>query len=191
MTYSIVKKQLRVVKKRKHQNKSKRSSALTPQLNRRGVSVSTNVTTIYWDEDDDNDDDHHDEKYNSIIRLQIDDDEGNDSITEGIDRRHSVQISNSCNNNNSSSCRNSRRYKRRNFKTSNMLLKDVREIFKQHNIYPQQSYDNYPQQHSSATSNNTNKTGKAKHQLLTKQLIATDSLKETMRLIKDLKLVNT
>ena len=190
MTYSIIKKQLRVVKKRKHQNKSKRTSALTtPQLNR-GVSVSTNVTTTYWDEDYDNDDDH-DDRYNSGVRLRIDD-EGNDSITEGRDRSHSVQISNSCNNNNSSNNRrSSRRYKRRNFKTSNMLLKDVREIFKQHNIYPQQSHDNYPQQQSSATSNITKKTGKAKHQLLTKQLIATDSLKETMRLIKDLKLVNT
>ena len=189
MTYSIIKKQLRVVKKRKHQDKSKRTSALTPQLNR-GVSVSTNVTTSYWDEDYDNDDDHE-EKYNSIVRLRIDDDEGNDS-TEGIDRSHCVQIS-SCNNNNSSSNNRliSRRYKRRNFKTSNMLLKDVREIFKQHNIYPQQSHDNYPQQQSSATSSKTIKTGKAnKRQLLTKQL-ATDSLKETMRLIKDLKLVNT
>ena len=190
MTYSIVKKQLRVVKKRKHQNKSKRTSALTPQLNI-GVSVSTNVTTTYWDEDYDNDDDH-DEKYNSIVRLRIDDDEGNDS-TEGIDRSHCVQISNSCNNNNSSSHRrNSRRYKRRNFKTSNMLLKDVREIFKQHDIYPQQSHDTYPQQQSSAiSSNNNNKTGNAKRQLLTNKQLATDSLKETMRLIKDLKLVNT
>ena len=188
MTYSIIKKQLRVVKKRKHQNKSKRTSALTPQLNR-GVSVSTDVTTRYWDEDYDNDDDH-DEKHNSRVRLRIDD-EGNDS-TEGIDRSHCVQISNSCNNNNSSNnCRSSRRYKRRNFKTSNMLLKDVREIFKQHNIYPQQSHDNYPQQQSSAISINTNKTGKAKRKLLTNKQLATNSLKETMRLIKDLKLVNT
>ena len=188
MTYSIIKKQLRVVK-RQHQNKSKRTSAsIKSQLNR-GVSVSTNVTTsYYWDEDYDNDDDHE-EKYSSIVRLRIDDDEGNDS-TEGIDRSHCVQISNSCNNNNSSSHRrNSRRYKRRNFKTSNMLLKDVREIFKQHDIYPQQSHDTYPQQQSSATSSNTNKTGRTKRQLLTKQL-ATDSLKETMRLVKDLKLVN-
>ena len=132
MTYSIVKKQLRVVKKRKHQNNSKRTSALTPQLNI-GVSVSTNVTTTYWDEDYDNDDDH-DDRYNSGVRLRIDD-EGNDSITEGRDRSHSVQIS-SCNNNNSGNNRRiSRRYKRRNFKSSNMLLEDVREIFKQHTIY--------------------------------------------------------
>jgi hypothetical protein len=178
MTYSKINKQLRVVK-RQHQNKSKRSSTLASQLNR-GVSVSTNVTTSYWDEDD-NDDDIG-KKCVSVVELRIDD-ERNDS-TEGIDR-HSVQNSNS---NNTSSNRRSRPYKRRNFKTSNMLLKDVREIFRQHNNYPQQSHDNYPQQ-SSAT-NNTNKTGKAKRQLLTKQL-ATDSLKETMRLVKGLKLVNT
>jgi len=68
-------------------------------------------------------------------------------------------------------------------------MKDVREIFKQHDSYPQQSHDNYPQQ-SSSTSNSI-KSGKAKRQLLTTQL-ATDSLiKETMRLVKDLKLVSS
>jgi hypothetical protein len=180
MTYGIIHKQLRVVK-RQHQNKSKCTSIRASQL-KRGVSVSTNVTSSYWDEIDNDDD--YDGKNNGV------DDERNDS-TEGIDR-HSVQNRRSSNNNNNSCNRRSRRrYNRRNFKTSSMLMKDVREIFKQHNNYPQQSHDNYPQQSCTATSNSTNKPGKAKRQLLTKQL-ATDSLiKETMRRVKDLKLVNT
>jgi hypothetical protein len=162
MTYSLMHKQLRVVKRR-HQNKSKRTSTRTSQLIG-GVSVSTNVTTSYWD-DDDNDNDH-DGGNNSVVELQMNDERVDDSRN-----------------------RRCRKYNRRNFKTSNMLMKDVREIFKQHDSYPQQSHDNYPQQ-SSSTSNSI-KPGKAKRQLLTTQL-ATDSLiKETMRLVKDLKLVSS